>query len=107
VNDAKDSFVLTANLGHPVTQAIFFPLAESQMDNAAPQGLRAAATGFRLTLKKSDRLLKPIDRLKGVLVLSADQAFRIDVPLSRAGAASIDHGIGIQSAQSFKGGLQK
>jgi len=105
--DAKDSFVLTANLGHPVTQAIFFPLAESQMDNAAPQGLRAAATGFRLTLKKSDRLLKPIDRLKGVLVLSTDEAFRIDVPLSRAGAASIDHGIGIQSAQSFKGGLQK
>src|SRR5262245_20959798 len=28
VNEVKDSFVLTANLGHPTTQAIFFPLAE-------------------------------------------------------------------------------
>jgi DsbC/DsbD-like thiol-disulfide interchange protein len=32
VADAHDSFVLTANLGHQITQAIFFPLAESQID---------------------------------------------------------------------------
>jgi len=34
VADANDSFVLSANLGHRITQAIFFPLAESQIENA-------------------------------------------------------------------------
>jgi DsbC/DsbD-like thiol-disulfide interchange protein len=87
VADANDSFVLSANLGHRITQAIFFPLAESQIENAAPQKLLPVATGFRLTLRKSDQLLKPIERLKGVLVLSADRSYLIDVPLSKPGAA--------------------
>jgi DsbC/DsbD-like thiol-disulfide interchange protein len=79
---ASDSFVLTANLGHQTTEATFFPLAESQIENAAPQKLLPEPAGFRLILRKSDQLLKPLDRLKGVLVLSADQAYLIDVPLS-------------------------
>jgi thiol:disulfide interchange protein DsbD len=87
VADAKDSLVLSANLGHRITQAIFFPLAESQIENAAPQNVQPVTTGFRLTLRKSDRLLKPLERLKGVLVLSAGQSYLIDVPLSKAGAA--------------------
>jgi hypothetical protein len=37
------------------------------------------ATGFQLTLRKSDQLLKPIKRLKGVLELSGDQTYLIDV----------------------------
>jgi thiol:disulfide interchange protein DsbD len=105
VSDTKDSFVLTANLGHQttgrqVTRAIFFPLAESQIDNAAPQKLQTFAAGFRLTLRKSDQLLKPIARLKGVLVLSSeppskdlpssdrssDRGYLIDVSVSAAGA---------------------
>ncbi len=106
-NDAKDSFVLTANLGHPITQAIFFPLAESQIDNAAPQKLLPVAAGFRLTLRKSDQLLKPIERLKGVLVLSADQAYLIDVPVGKPGAARNNDGIGIHPAQPFQEGLQR
>jgi DsbC/DsbD-like thiol-disulfide interchange protein len=85
VDDAKDSFVLTANLGHRITQAIFFPLAESQIDNAAPQEVVPLAAGFRLTLRKSDQLLKPIERLKGVLVLSARRAYLIDVLLKQGG----------------------
>jgi DsbC/DsbD-like thiol-disulfide interchange protein len=104
VDDAKDSFVLSANLGHQVTQAIFFPIAESQIDNAAPQKLLPVATGFRLTLRKSDQLRKPIERLKGVLVLSADRAYFIDVPLSKPSAAKNTHGIGIYAAQSLEEG---
>lgn len=84
--DAKDSFVLSANFhqqaGHRITEAIFFPLAESQIENAAPQQLLPQADGFRLTLRKSDQLLKPLDRLKGVLVLSPEEAYSIDVPVS-------------------------
>ncbi len=107
VNDAKDSFVLTANLGHQITHAIFFPLAESQIDNAAPQKLLLVAAGFRLTLRKSDQLLKPIEQLKGVLVLSADQAYVIDVPVGKPGAARNNDGIGIHPAQPFQEGLQR
>jgi hypothetical protein len=107
VDDANDSFVLTANLGHQITQAIFFPLAESQIDNTAPQKLLPRATGFNLKLQKSDRLLKPIERLKGVLVLSADRAYLIDVPFSKRGAARNGHGIGIHPAKSLEEEPQK
>jgi thiol:disulfide interchange protein DsbD len=91
VADVNDSFVLTASLAQPIKQAIFFPLAESQIENAAPQKLQPMATGFRLRLRKSDQLLKPIDRLKGVLVLSANQAYWMDVPISHPGAVRSSH----------------
>jgi DsbC/DsbD-like thiol-disulfide interchange protein len=108
VADAKDSFVLTVNLGRQtkglqITQATFFPLVESQIENAAAQKFAASAAGFELTLRKSDQLQKPISRLKGVLVLSdlgqsnMDQAYLIDVPVSRPRAASRS-GIKIHSA---------
>ena len=98
VADAGNSFVLTANLGHQVSQAVFFPLAESQIDDAAPQSLVPASAGFRLTLRKSDQLRKPIGRLKGVLVLSAAQAYIIDVPLGSPGLAE-NTGAEIYAAQ--------
>ena len=81
--DAKDSFMLSANLGRRITQAIFFPLAESQIENAAPQNLQPSATGFQMTLRKSAQLVKPIEWLKGVLVLSGGQGYLIDLPLSK------------------------
>jgi len=96
----KDSFVLSANIGRQITQAVFFPVAESQIDNAAPQKLAPKPAGFQLTLRKSDQLLKPIERLKGVLVLSADQSFSIDVPLTKAKAAKNVEDVEIQLAQS-------
>ncbi len=95
--DGNDSFVLSVNPGREIaarkiTQAIFFPLAESQIENAMPQKLQPTAAGFRLTLRKSDRLLKPIARLQGVLVYSADhsdskESYIIDVPISKSSAA--------------------
>jgi DsbC/DsbD-like thiol-disulfide interchange protein len=88
VAQKNDSFVLTANLGHKITDAIFFPLAESQVSNAAPQTLVPTSTGFTLTLRKSDQLLKPIARLKGVLVLSGEQPYSIDVPIGKSTKAS-------------------
>ena len=57
VSDQKDSFVLTAKLGRQVTRATFFPFEESQVDNSAAQKVVPVATGFRLTLRKSDQLL--------------------------------------------------
>jgi hypothetical protein len=46
------------------------------------------ATGFTLTLRKSDQLLKPIARLKGILVLSGEQPYSIDVPIAKSTNAS-------------------
>jgi len=84
VSDGKDSFVLSANVGSQIRNAKFFPLTESQIDNSAPQTVQSLATGFRLTLRKSDRLLKAIGRLKGVLVVSDKDAYLVDVPVGIA-----------------------
>ena len=86
VADSKDAFVLMANLGKRITEVTFFPLAESQIDNAAAQKLVPETSGFRLTLRKSDRLLKPIERLKGALVVSGGGSYLIDVPVDRRAA---------------------
>jgi DsbC/DsbD-like thiol-disulfide interchange protein len=102
VNEAKDSFDLTAILGRQIKQAIFFPLAESQIQNAAPQTLVPLAAGFRLTLRKSDQFLKPVERLKGVLVLTAGKAYLIDAPVGKTGAARSNNGIGTHTAPSFQ-----
>jgi thiol:disulfide interchange protein DsbD len=78
VSNKKDSFILIASLGRQITRATFFPLAESQIDHSAPQVIVPEATGFALTLRKSDQLLAPIKRLKGVLELSSSQTYMID-----------------------------
>jgi len=107
VDDARDYFVLAANLGAQITQVIFFPLAEVQIDNSAPQILQSLPSGFRLTLRKSDRLLKPIDRLKGVLVFSGNHAYLVDVPVSKRGTEKNNSSSGIHEIQSSKEGPQK
>jgi DsbC/DsbD-like thiol-disulfide interchange protein len=107
VGDAKDSFVLGANLGSQITQAIFFPLADAQIDNAAPQNLQPLPSGFRLTLRKSDRLLKPIDRLQGVLALSDSRAYLIDAPVSKRGAPKNNSSSRIHEIQSSREVAQK
>ena len=81
VSDQKDSFVLTAKLGRKLATATFFPLEESQVDNSAAQTVVPVSGGLQLTLRKSDQLLKPINRLKGVLEFSANQAYGIDLPI--------------------------
>jgi len=107
VDEAKDSFVLSANPGAQIRQAVFFPLAEVQIDNSAPQILEPLASGFRLTLRKSDQLLKPIERLKGVLVLSGNQAYLVDAPVSKRGAQKNDSSSRIHKIQSSREEPQK
>jgi DsbC/DsbD-like thiol-disulfide interchange protein len=100
VADAGDSFALTAKLGEHFAQASFFPLQESQIKNAAPQQFAAVPGGFRLTLQKSDQLLKPIARLKGVLVLAGNLGYIIDVPVTanKAVTARRDDGRSLAAA---------
>jgi DsbC/DsbD-like thiol-disulfide interchange protein len=78
----KDQFTLTVDTGVPQTHAEFFPLEAQQVDNAAPQGTTSLPRGVRLTLKKSDQLLKPVSVLKGVLVLDGGRAYEIAAPVA-------------------------
>ncbi len=81
VMSSKDSFTLTIRSGKPITKAEFFPLDPGQIDNPAPQNLQPSHTGATLILKKSDQLLKPITRLRGVLVVPGSPAYRIEAPV--------------------------
>jgi thiol:disulfide interchange protein DsbD len=101
VTDTQDSFLLFANLGRHITQVEFFPVAESQIKDAAPQQFVVMAGGFRLTLRKSDQLLKPIERLKGVLVLAGDRGYVIDVPVTANKADAGGNGSGGGGGAAF------
>jgi thiol:disulfide interchange protein DsbD len=79
----KDDFVLSIQTGKPLYQGEFFPLEPSQIDNGAPQPLQATAHGARITLKKSDQLLKPVSELKGLLALPGGDAYQIVAPVSQ------------------------
>ena len=76
----KDVFVLTLRTGKRVANATFFPKDEDQIENAAPQQVHSEATAIHIDLKKSEQLLKPITRLRGVVLLGG-KAYEIDAPV--------------------------
>jgi thiol:disulfide interchange protein DsbD len=78
---AKDNFVLSLQAGRKIEKAEFFPLDPGQIDNPAPQGLQPLPAGLKITLKKSDLLVKPISVLRGVLVLPGGLAYKIEAPV--------------------------
>jgi DsbC/DsbD-like thiol-disulfide interchange protein len=81
----KDSFVIEIQAGRPIPQAYFFPLHESQIENSAPQLGVTRPLGFRLTIRKSGELTKPLANLKGVLEVPGGEAYLVDVPITPAG----------------------
>ncbi len=88
VSEEKDAFILTAHTGQRVAQAYFFPMEESEVQNAPQQKLTAQAAGFELTLRKSDELTKPVTRLKGVLQVSGDHFYFVDAPVAHGKTAA-------------------
>jgi thiol:disulfide interchange protein DsbD len=77
-----NDFVLNLNVGKSGGAPQFFPLEEEQIENAAPQTATRIPGGFCLHLKKSSHLLKPLSRLRGVVVVGSGKAYRVDVPVS-------------------------
>lgn len=67
----------------PIQSASFIPFEPDQIDNSSPQELASNPTGFRLTLKKSDQLIKPISVLKGLIVLGPGRAYEIAAPVAQ------------------------
>lgn len=80
----KDDFVLSVLAGKRIAKAEFFPLEPGEIDNPAPQKLEPLATGVKITLKKSDLLLKPILVLRGVLSLPGGPAYTIEAPVRQS-----------------------
>ncbi len=77
----KEHFILTVQARPQVSSASFFPLDPSQIDNSSVQDFAPTRTGFRLTLKKSDQLTKPVAILRGLIVLGPRRAFQVAAPL--------------------------
>lgn len=73
----KDQFVLSIAGAGAGKNASFFPLEPGVIENSAPQKWDATSNGFRMTLKKSGQLDKPISTLKGVIALDNGRAFEI------------------------------
>lgn len=81
VASLTDNFRLTMVPSQSVTQAEFFPGELEQVDNSAPQELQDHAGTLSLRLKKSEYLRQEPQRLRGVIVLNARDAYQLDVPI--------------------------
>src|SRR5262249_1428749 len=79
---AKDRFVVTIQSGKPLQGGTFFPFESNQIENAAQQNWEMTAQGARITLKKSEQLLKPIRSLNGLLVLAGGASYEIRAPVT-------------------------
>ena len=78
-----DEFQLRLRAGKLAGPPQFFPLEPEQIENAAPQKITPIPGGVELHLKKSNHLLKPISRIKGVMVVS-ETAYLLDLPVSES-----------------------
>ena len=76
----KESFVLTVH-GAGAAQASLFPLEADQIDNAAPQTATRLPDGVRLTLRKSEQLMKTPATLDGVLDLGSGRVYAVSAPV--------------------------
>jgi DsbC/DsbD-like thiol-disulfide interchange protein len=87
---AGDEFRLRLTIRKLAAPPQFFPLEPEQIENAAPQNISATPGGLTLHLRKSNHLLKPISRLKGVIVV-AGTAYLVDVPILESSGRGLGH----------------
>jgi thiol:disulfide interchange protein DsbD len=84
----EDEFRLKLRIGKLTNAPEFFPLNAEQIENAASQEATAVPGGILLHLKKSKHLLKPVARLKGVVVLGSERAYLVDVLVTQTSGRS-------------------
>jgi thiol:disulfide interchange protein DsbD len=87
VVDEGRSFELTVVTGKPEPRAAFFPFTPEQVENGASQKVTTLPNGVKLTLAKSDGLLKPISVLRGVIVLGDGIGYEVTAPVKAARSA--------------------
>ena len=81
---SKDDLILMVRADKPITQVEFFPLNPGEIDNPAPQKVQPTPSGAKITLKKSDLLLKPLTILRGVLAIPGSPPYRIEAPVRQS-----------------------
>lgn len=79
----KSQFILSVRGAPQVQSAGFFPLEPGQIENSSPQDFASNGTGFRLILKKSDQLTKPISTLRGLIVFGPGRAYEVAAPVAQ------------------------
>ena len=77
----KQHFILSVQARAQVSGVSFFPLEPGQIENSGAQDFAPSRNGFRLTLKKSEQLTKPIATLRGIIVLGPGRAFEVAAPV--------------------------
>ena len=77
-------FTLSVGTASHVERATFFPLVPGEIENSAPQEFASAGNGFRLILRKSERLMKPVAVLRGLVVLGPGRAFEVAARVTSA-----------------------
>ena len=80
-----NQFIMSIYTQAPVQAAAFFPSEPGVIENAAPQPFAPSKHGFRLTLEKSQQLLKPPTLLKGLVVLDSGAAYSVSSQVSPGG----------------------
>ncbi len=84
----KKDFHIRVATDTPVTKtttALFIPLHQNQIENAAVQVFHASGASFQLTLKRSDQLAEDVKTLDGVLVVKekkSTKGYNVTIPLS-------------------------
>ncbi|MGH9773857.1 MAG: protein-disulfide reductase DsbD domain-containing protein [Candidatus Acidiferrales bacterium] len=79
---AKSEFTLHFQTGEKIASAQFFPTEAGIIENAASQEFTLAKQGFMLRLERTHELLKPVARLKGVVVLGSGSAYAVSLPFT-------------------------
>lgn len=74
-------FVVTVRMDRPATTATFFPLDVSQINDSAPQDVKASGRELVMRLQKSDQLMGDPRVLRGVLVFPSGEAYVVAAPL--------------------------
>jgi len=78
---AKQHFILSVQTRTQLAGASFFPLEPSQIDSSSLQDFAPTDAGFRLILKKSEQLTKPLTTLRGLIVFGPARAFEVSAPV--------------------------
>ncbi|MGH9402553.1 MAG: protein-disulfide reductase DsbD domain-containing protein [Terriglobia bacterium] len=74
-------FIVQIDAGHPEKAIGFFPLDPNQIENTIAPVISPYGRGVRVILTKSDQLISPISRFKGVLVMAPERAYTFDAPV--------------------------
>ena len=87
VSGTKDHLALKIEMGERESGAEFYPLDEDALRNAAEQRTEPNAKGVVLTVERGDISDTWPARLKGVVKLSRNRAYLIDMPVQPASVA--------------------